>query len=84
MLIFQIKKPQNLLQNIRQNMAKMFHIIYFFVGAAYDGVYMLKEALEKCGEDPTCVRDYFFKIKNWGGATAVFSFNEKGDPALEV
>ena len=55
----------------------------FFVGAAYDGVYMLKEALENCGEDTTCVRDYFRNnIKNWQGATATFTFNEKGDPVL--
>jgi branched-chain amino acid transport system substrate-binding protein len=76
------KKASELVAKYKAKYGKDVPYNLFFVGAAYDGVYMLKEALEKCGEDPTCVRDYFFKIKNWEGATAVFSFNEKGDPVL--
>jgi branched-chain amino acid transport system substrate-binding protein len=53
----------------------------FFVGAAYDGVYMLKEALLKCGENPECVRDYFNKI-NYKGITANFTFDAHGNPTI--
>ncbi|PIS07601.1 hypothetical protein COT78_02795 [Candidatus Berkelbacteria bacterium CG10_big_fil_rev_8_21_14_0_10_43_13] len=51
----------------------------FFVGAAYDGVYMLKNALVKCGEDSTCVKDYFSSIKDYNGSVATFSFKSNGD-----
>ena len=54
----------------------------FFVGASYDGMYMLKDALEACGEDPGCVRDYFFNIKEWEGSVATFSFEKTGDPII--
>jgi branched-chain amino acid transport system substrate-binding protein len=78
------KKASEVIAKYKAKYGKDVPYNLFFVGAAYDGVYMLKEALEKCGEDPVCVRDYFFKIKNWEGATAVFSFNKKGDPVLKV
>ncbi len=55
----------------------------FFVGAAYDGVYMLKDALINCGEDTKCVKDYFSNIENWQGATATYSFDVNGDPILK-
>lgn len=52
----------------------------FFVGAAYDGVYMLKVALLKCGEDSSCVKDYFRStINNYNGSVAIFSFKNNGD-----
>lgn len=54
----------------------------FYVGAAYDGVYMLKDALLKCGENPECVRDYFGKI-NYKGITANFSFDKHGNPLID-
>jgi branched-chain amino acid transport system substrate-binding protein len=54
----------------------------FYVGAAYDGVYMLKEVLLKCGENPECVRDYFGKI-NYKGITANFSFDKHGNPLID-
>jgi len=54
----------------------------FFVGAAYDGVYMLKSALDSCGPEPTCVRDFFNGITNFQGAVAEYTFDDKGDPQI--
>jgi branched-chain amino acid transport system substrate-binding protein len=56
---------------------------FFYTGALYDAVYMLKEALEQCGEDSACVKDYFVNdISEWDGAVGTWAFNENGDPEI--
>ncbi len=52
---------------------------FFYVASTYDAVYMLKEALAKCGEDSECVKDYF-KTIDYKGITINFRFKENGDP----
>ena len=52
---------------------------FFYVASTYDAVYMLKQALVKCGEDTDCVKDYF-KTINYDGVTMNFRFKENGDP----
>jgi len=54
----------------------------FFVSASYDGAQMLVEALRVCGEDSSCLADYFRNIKDWQGASATFNFDKHGDPIL--
>ena len=59
--------------------------IFFFNASMYDAVYMLKEAIESCDEDATCVKDYFHnQINNWEGKVADWSFNEFGDPLIPM
>ena len=57
--------------------------IFFFNASMYDAVYMLKEAIEACDEEVTCVKEYFHnEINAWGGEGADWSFNEFGDPLI--
>lgn len=57
--------------------------IFFFNASMYDAVYMLKEAIEACDEEVTCVKEYFHnEINAWGGEVADWSFNEFGDPLI--
>lgn len=77
-----LEKTKDLINKYRSTYGRDVPYNLFFVGAAYDGVYMLKEALEECGEDPACVKEHFPKIKDWEGSVATFSFKENGDPAI--
>jgi branched-chain amino acid transport system substrate-binding protein len=56
---------------------------FFYTAAMYDAVYMLKDALEECGEDSTCIRDYFERdIVDWEGNVATWDFDSNGDPLI--
>ena len=48
-------------------------------GAMYDGVYMLKEAIEKVGMDRAKVRDFIHNLKRFQKATGIFYFDKNGD-----
>lgn len=50
----------------------------YYVGSSYDEVYMLVEALKKCGENTTCVSDTF-KTMDYTGAVGAYKFKESGD-----
>ena len=46
---------------------------------AYDALQILSLAIEKTGPDPLKVKDYLYTVKNYDGASGVFSFDENGD-----
>lgn len=48
-------------------------------GAMYDGVYILREAIEKAGLDRTKVRDFIHNLKRFQKATGIFYFDKNGD-----
>lgn len=74
---------QELLEKYREKYGEDPGFKLFYTGAMYDAVYMLKDALEKCGEDPTCVRDHFRDdIEDYDGEVATWSFDENGDPVI--
>lgn len=54
----------------------------FYVSASYDAVYMMAQAIEKCGEDTDCVRDYFSELE-YSGISADYRFRENGDPHFD-
>ena len=48
-------------------------------GAMYDGVYILKEAIEKAGLDRAKMRDFIHNLKRFQKATGMFYFDKNGD-----
>jgi branched-chain amino acid transport system substrate-binding protein len=48
-------------------------------GATYDGIYILKDAIEKAGMDRAKVRDYLHNLKRFQKATGMFYFDKNGD-----
>lgn len=49
---------------------------------AYDGIFLLGEVLEKCGENTACLRDTLYATKNWQGPFGdPITFDENGDVA---
>ncbi|MBI5369895.1 ABC transporter substrate-binding protein [Candidatus Uhrbacteria bacterium] len=52
------------------------------MAAAYDQIYMLKDAFPVSGVDPLKVRDWLYAVKNWPGALGDTSFDQNGDPII--
>jgi branched-chain amino acid transport system substrate-binding protein len=50
-----------------------------FAAASYDAVFILKEAMEKAGFDPTKIKDALFQISNFPGVSGTTSFDRNGD-----
>lgn len=57
-----------------------------FAACAYDSVYLVAEAVKKAGTttDSTKVRDALASLKNFDGATGKLTFNDKGDPEVDL
>lgn len=51
----------------------------FYVGAAYDGVYLLSKAISSVGDDTEKVQKYMHSVKNYTGTIGTYSFDNNGD-----
>lgn len=51
-----------------------------FMANMYSQVYLVKEAMEKYGQDTEKIRDYFLSLKGWEGALGRLTFDQNGDP----
>lgn len=55
-----------------------------YVGLAYDGFNVLADAIEACGGDnPDCIRDHLYKVKDYQGLTGTITIDENGDTARQ-
>lgn len=52
---------------------------FWDAGARYDTVYILKNALEACGEDTDCIKNYFYNMDWYTGTIGKIKFDENGD-----
>jgi branched-chain amino acid transport system substrate-binding protein len=52
--------------------------------AYYDGLFILKQAIEKVGLDPQKLRDAIAEIKDYKGVGATFSFDKRGEGVHQV
>lgn len=48
-------------------------------GASYDRVYIISDALKKCGEDTICIRDYLYGLDEYDGVIGKYHFDKNGD-----
>ena len=53
----------------------------YYCAAAYDGVILLAEALDRCGDtDATCIKDFLNDLQGWEGPFyGTLTFDENGD-----
>jgi len=54
-----------------------------YSATAYDAVYIIRDALEECGEVPVCIRDFLYGIQNREGASGLITIDENGDVLFE-
>jgi len=52
---------------------------FWDAGARYDTVYITKNALEECGEETDCIRDYLYDMDWYLGTIGKYKFDENGD-----
>jgi branched-chain amino acid transport system substrate-binding protein len=52
--------------------------------AAYDGAFVLKQAIEKVGTDPKALRDAIAATRDFKGIGSIYSFDENGDGVHEL
>ncbi|MDD6870763.1 ABC transporter substrate-binding protein [Allisonella histaminiformans] len=57
-----------------------------FAAGAYDGVYMVVDAMKRAGTttDKAKIRNAMAQMKNFSGVCGTFSFNEKRDPVVDL
>ena len=57
-----------------------------FAAGAYDGVYMVVDAMKRAGTttDKAKIRDVMAQMKNFSGVCGTFSFNDKRDPVVDL
>lgn len=52
----------------------------YMVGARYDSVYLIAEAIESCEEvDTTCIRNYLYNLVEYDGVIGKYRFDQNGD-----
>ncbi len=51
----------------------------FAVAISYDSVYIMKQAIEKVGLEPTRLKDYLHSLKDFSGVMGVYGFKDNGD-----
>lgn len=50
------------------------------IGARYDSVYLIKDAIESCkGVNTECMRDFLYDLEEYDGIIGKYSFDENGD-----
>ena len=52
----------------------------FAVSSRYDGFMIIAKALETCGEDNECIRNWLNNMPPYEGISGTFKFDENGDP----
>ena len=48
-------------------------------GASYDRVYIIRDALKKCGENTECIKNYLYGLEEYDGVIGKYRFNSNGD-----
>ena len=51
----------------------------YFVGATYDAVYILSQAIGNVGEDTTKAKDYLYDLPSYQGTVGTYRFDANGD-----
>ncbi len=51
-----------------------------YMAPTYDALFIVKEAIEKVGEDPVKIKDYLYTVKGRKGLAGTLSFDANGDP----
>jgi len=51
----------------------------FFLASYADVFNILSKAIEKCGEDPTCIKNFLYNVKEYDGELGKISFDKNGD-----
>ncbi|MBI4171011.1 MAG: ABC transporter substrate-binding protein, partial [Candidatus Aenigmarchaeota archaeon] len=51
----------------------------WFAGSSYDSVFIISNALRKCGGDTECVKNFLYNMDWYEGTIGRYKFDSKGD-----
>ncbi|MBU4285130.1 ABC transporter substrate-binding protein [Patescibacteria group bacterium] len=51
----------------------------YIIGARYDSVYILKNAIKRCSEDTDCIKDFLYNMPEYKGIIGNYRFDKNGD-----
>ena len=58
---------------------------YYYAAAAYDAVFIARDAIEYCNElNSECIKNYLKSLENWEGTTGKITFDENGDIKTDI
>jgi len=52
----------------------------FAVASRYDGLKLIAKAMQQCGEDTNCIKDWLYNMPPYEGVIGTFTFDSNGDP----
>lgn len=52
----------------------------FAAASRYDDLKLIAQAMQTCGQDPSCIKDWLYAIKPYPGVIGTFTFDQNGDP----
>jgi len=55
-----------------------------FAALAYDGIRIIAQALKDCGNNPPCIKDYLYKLRDFPGVTGPTTFDDHGDVVKQI
>lgn len=70
---------QEFVQKYEDNFGEKPNAFTVFAAGRYSSIYLLAEAIEKVGDDPSKLRDYLYETDPYDGITYPISFDENGD-----
>lgn len=50
-----------------------------YAANSYDALVIISQAIDQCGEDSTCIKNYLYGTQNYRGVSGTFSFDKNGD-----
>jgi len=56
----------------------------FAVASRYDGVHLIAKALEACGEDNECIKNWLYSMPPYQGVIGTFTFDKNRDPLPSI
>lgn len=51
----------------------------YMIGARYDSVYLIADAVDQCGMDTDCIRSFLYDVENYTGTIGTYGFDTNGD-----
>jgi branched-chain amino acid transport system substrate-binding protein len=73
------KNGINLIEKYKERYGKM-PVHNWAVGARYDSVFIIANALKKCGENTDCIKDFLYNMDWYDGVIGRYKFDSNGDP----
>ena len=75
-----VKTPENqaFVEALEEKVGKGNGMLYCS-SQSYDAVYLIAEALKKCGENSECIKEELYKVKGLNGLSGEISFDRNGD-----